>query len=204
MNEPRVFVVDDDQDMRSSFKWLIESVGLAVEAFRSAEEFLDAYEPAQPGCLLLDVRMPGMGGLRLLERLQANGAQLPVIVVTGHGEVAMAVQAMKSGAFDFMEKPANHQQLLERIQDALAVDRERRARALEVAAFEQLLAQLTQREREVLGRMVKGEPSKTIALEFGISERTVEKHRESIMHKMEARSLAQLIRMVVEYGRTIA
>ena len=203
MSEPKVFVVDDDQDMRSSFKWLIESVGLAVEAFRSAEEFLEAYEPAQPGCLLLDVRMPGMGGLRLLERLQAQGAQLPVIVVTGHGEVAMAVQAMKSGAFDFMEKPANHQQLLERVQDALALDRERRARALEVAAFEQLLAQLTQREREVLVRMVKGEPSKAIALEFGISERTIEKHRESIMHKMEARSLAQLIRMVVEYGRAI-
>lgn len=204
MSEPTVFVVDDDQDMRSSFKWLIESVGLPVEAFRSAEEFLEAYEPAQPGCLLLDVRMPGMGGLRLLERLHAQGSQLPVIVVTAHGEVAMAVQAMKSGAFDFLEKPANHQQLLERIQDALAEDRARRARALEIAAFEQLLAQLTQREREVLGRMVKGEPSKAIALEFGISERTIEKHRESIMHKMETRSLAQLIRRVVEYGRAIA
>ncbi len=201
--DPTVFVVDDDQDMRSSFKWLIESVGLAVEAFRSAEEFLDVYKANRPGCLLLDVRMPGMGGLRLLERLQAAGSRLPVIVITGHGEVWMAVQAMKSGAFDFLEKPATHQQILDRVQDALQVDRENRARAAELAAFRRLLAQLTQREREVLDRMVKGEPSKTIALDLGISERTVEKHRENIMHKMEARSLAHLIRMVVEHGKDV-
>ena len=201
MDEPTVFVVDDDQDMRNSFKWLIESVGLRVDAHRSAEDFLLVYRADRPGCLVLDVRMPGMGGLRLLERLRAGGACLPVIVITGYAEVWMAVQAMKWGAFDFLEKPVTHQQILDRIQDALKRDREYRARAKELAAFRQLLAQLTQREREVLDRMVQGEPSKAIAMEFGISERTVEKHRENIMHKMEARSLAQLIRGMVEFGR---
>jgi FixJ family two-component response regulator len=199
--DPTVFVIDDDQDMRSSFKWLIESVGLPVEAFRSAEEFLEAYAPSRSGCLLLDVRMPGMGGLRLLERLRATQTRLPVIVITGHGEVWMAVQAMKAGAFDFLEKPATHQRILDCVQDALATDRKQRARALERAAFEQRLGQLTQREREVLERMVEGEPSKAIALQFGISERTVEKHRESVMHKMETRTLAQLIRLAVEHGQ---
>jgi two-component system response regulator FixJ len=196
-----VFVVDDDRDMRNSLKWLIESVGLPVETFRSAEEFLAAYLATQPGCLLLDVRMPGMGGLHLLECLHAAGACLPVILITGHGEVSMAVQALKAGAFDFLEKPAAPQRILDRIQDALAADRAMRAKASELAAFRQLLAQLTQREREVLDRMVEGETSKTIALELGISERTVEKHRESLMHKMGVRSLAQLIRRVVEYQK---
>lgn len=197
--KPTVFVVDDDQDMRDSFRWLIESVALPVETFRSAEEFLAYYTPNRPGCLLLDVRMPGMGGLRLLERLRTSGANLPVIVITGHGEVPMAVQALKLGAFDFLEKPAPPQQILDRIQDALTLDQELRAKAEEIAAFERLFGQLTQREREVLDRMVEGESSKAMALEFGISERTVEKHRESIMHKLEARSLGQLIRRVVEY-----
>ncbi|SMF94055.1 two component transcriptional regulator, LuxR family [Methylomagnum ishizawai] len=201
MKDSTVFVVDDDQDMRQSFKWLIESVGLPVEAFVSAEDFLAAYRDDRPGCLLLDVRMPGMGGLRLLERLRELGLCLPVIVITGHAEVWMAVQAMKAGAFDFLEKPVTHQQMLDRIQDALRQDRERRARAVECAAFRQRLALLTQREREVLDRMVRGEPSKAIALEFGLSERTIEKHRENLMHKMEARSLAQLIRGMVEFGR---
>lgn len=200
-NKPTVFVVDDDQDMRDSFRWLIESVALPVETFASAEAFLAGCATERPGCLLLDVRMPGMGGLRLLERLKTSGSNLPVIVITGHGEVPMAVYALKLGAFDFLEKPAPPQQVLDRIQDALALDRELRARAGEVAAFERLLAQLTQREREVLDRMVEGESSKAIALELGISERTVEKHRESIAHKLEARSLGQLIRRVVEYRR---
>ena len=198
MSDAVVYVVDDHQDMRNSFKWLIESVGIPVEAFASAEEFLAAYRDGLPACLLLDVRMPGMGGMRLLERLRDSGSKLPVIVITGHAEVRMAVQAMKSGAYDFLEKPAAHQLVLERIQDALAADRQRRARMAERAAFREALGQLTQREAEVLDRIVSGEPSKAIALEFGISERTVEKHRENIMRKMGARSLAQLVRGMVE------
>lgn len=198
--DPTVFVVDDDLDMRNSLKWLIESIGLPVEAFVSAEAFLETYHPARPGCLVLDVRMPGMGGLRLLEQLTEAGAGLPVILLTGHGEVSMAVQALKSGAFDFIEKPAAHQRILDRVQDALAADREQRARAVERAAFRERFAQLTQREREVLHRLVDGESNKTIAHGLDISERTVEKHRERLMSKMEVRTVAHLIRLVVEHG----
>ena len=124
--EPTVFVVDDDQEMRRSFKWLIESVRLPVEVFECAEAFLHAFNPSRPGCLLLDVRMPGMGGLRLLDWLRSQGAHLPVIVLTGHGDVSMAVNALKGGAFHFIEKPANCQQLVHCIQDALALDRDLR------------------------------------------------------------------------------
>jgi two-component system response regulator FixJ len=199
--EPTVFVVDDDQDMRNSLKWLVESIGLPVETFPSAEDFLAADPAARPGCVLLDVRMPGMGGLRLLEHMQATGLSLPVIIFTGHGEVSMAVKALKTGAFDFIEKPATHQQILDRVRDALATDCEIRTRASEWAAFQSLLAQLTQREREVLDRLVEGESSRFIAQELRISERTVEKHRERLMHKIQARSLAHLIRLVVEHRR---
>jgi two-component system response regulator FixJ len=199
--KPTVFVVDDDQDMRNSLKWLVESIGLPVETFPSAEHFLAAEPATRPGCLLLDVRMPGMGGLRLLEHLKAMGSRLPVIVFTGHGEVSMAVTALKTGAFDFIEKPATHQLILDRVQDALAADTWNRTRASEQAAFEDLVAQLTQREREVLDRLVEGEITRDIALGMGISERTVEKHRERLMHKMQARTLAHLIRRVVEHRK---
>jgi two-component system response regulator FixJ len=194
-----VFVVDDDSDMRQSLKWLIESVGLPVQAFDSAEQFLEGYQPARPGCLLLDVRMPGMGGMRLLEHLQKAGIDLPTIVFTGHGDVPMAVQALKAGAFDFVEKPATHQQILDRVQDALAAERDRRARQSRRHAWETALTHLSQREREVLDGVVEGRSNKVIAMELGISERTVEKHRHSIMQKMGAGSLAELIRMVVLY-----
>jgi two-component system response regulator FixJ len=196
-----VFVVDDDQDMRNSLKWLLESVNLPVETYASAEQFLVGYTADRPGCLLLDVRMPGMGGIRLLEYLRKSRMRLPVIVLTGHGDVPMAVQALKLGAFDFIEKPATHQRILERTQDALATDRERRARDTDTAAFGRLLAQLSQREREVLDLLVEGESNKAISTELGISERTVEKHRENVMQKMEVKSLARLIRMVVLYQR---
>lgn len=194
-------MVDDDLDMRNSLKWLVESIGLPVETFPSAEEFLAADRSGWPGCLLLDVRMPGMGGLRLLEHLHKGGTGLPVIVFTGHGEVSMAVKALKTGAFDFIEKPATHQLILDRVQDALATDRRNRTRASEAAAFRELLAQLTQREREVLDRLVDGEITRDIAQSMDISERTVEKHRERLMHKMQTRTLAQLIRLVVEHRK---
>lgn len=199
--EPTVFVVDNDADMRNSLKWLIESIGLAVEAFASAEAFLEANAAGRPGCLLLDVRMPGMGGLRLLEHLRAAGSKLPVIMLTGHGEVSVAVYALKCGAFDFIEKPASHQLILERVRDALALDRENWVRASELIAFEKRLGLLTSREREVMERLVEGDSTKTIATLFDISERTVEKHRERLMGKMEAKSLAQLVRMVMGYRK---
>jgi two-component system response regulator FixJ len=195
--EPTVFVVDDDQEMRCSFKWLIESVGLPVEVFECAEAFLQAFDPNRPGCLLLDIRMPGMGGLRLLEWLRSQRAYLPVIVFTGHGDVSMAVDALKGGAFHFIEKPASCQQLLHCIQDALALDRDLRTRASKQAAIEARLAQLTPRERGVLERVIEGEPNKRIAMELGITERTVEKHRENIMEKMGTRSLAKLMQMIL-------
>ena len=195
--EPTIFVVDDDQEMRRSFKWLIESVRLPVEVFECAEAFLQAFNPNRPGCLLLDVRMPGMGGLRLLDWLRSQGAHLAVIVFTGHGDISMAVDALKGGAFHFIEKPASCQQLVHCIQDALALDRDLRTKASKQAAIEARLAQLTPREHEVLERVVEGESNKCIAMELGITERTVEKHRESIMEKMGTRSLAKLIQMIL-------
>jgi two-component system response regulator FixJ len=195
--EPTVFVVDDDPEMRRSFKWLIESVHLPVEVFACAEAFIQAFDPNRPGCLLLDVRMPGMGGLRLLDWLRAQGgAHLPVIVFTGHGDVSMAVEALKGGAFHFIEKPASCQQLVHCIQDALALGRDLRTKASKQAAIEARLTQLTPRERGVLERVIEGEPNKCIAMELGITERTVEKHRESIMEKMGTRSLAKLMQMI--------
>lgn len=195
--EPTVFVVDDDPEMCNSLKWLIESVRLPVEVFECAEAFLQAFDPSRPGCLLLDVRMPGMGGLRLLDWLRSQGAHLPVIVFTSHGDVSMAVDALKGGAFYFIEKPASCQQLLHCIQDALALDRDLRAKASKQAAIEARLAQLTPRERGVLERVVEGEPNKCIAMQLGITERTVEKHRENIMEKMGTRSLAKLMQMIL-------
>lgn len=198
---PTVFVVDDDQDMRNSLKWLIESIGLPVETFPSAEDYLAGAPCSRPGCLLVDVRMPGMGGLRLLEYLRDGQLPPPVILLTAHGEVSMAVQALKNGAFDFIQKPGTPQFILERVQDALALDRRNRALAAERAAMAELFAQLTQREREVLDRLVEGKTSRDIAQAMGISERTVEKHRERLMHKMRARSLVHLVRMVVEFAK---
>jgi FixJ family two-component response regulator len=195
--EPAVFVIDDDEDMRNSLQWLIESIGLAVVSFASAEQFLAARIPKQAGCLLLDVRMPGMGGLRLLEHLRRHGGDLPVIFFTGHGDVPMAVRALKAGAFDFLEKPASHQQILDRIRDALAADHDLRESAAERAAIAARLGRLTYREREVLDQIVEGGPNKVIAARLGISEKTLEKHRASVMEKMQARSLAHLIRMTL-------
>ena len=192
-----VYVVDDDDDMRRSLRWLLESVGLSVATFATAEEFLSAYAPPGSGCLLLDIRMPGMGGIRLLERLQNQMRHLPVIVFTGHGDVPMAVRAMKKGALDFLEKPASHQDILDSIQDALEFDRRQRLEDAEFGVVTQSEKQLSDRERQVLERIVDGDSNKIIALNLAISERTVEKHRENIMQKMGARSLAHLIRMVL-------
>ena len=195
-----VYLVDDDSDMRNSIQWLLESVSLPVCAFESAEQFLAAYTDGNPGCLLLDVRMPGMGGLRLLEHMQSVNAHLPVIMFTGYGDVDMAVRALKSGAFDFLEKTATHQLILERVQLALAAGKNLHLREVERARFKAILAQVSPREFEVMQKMIMGQPNKVIAIDLGLSERTVEKHRKSVMDKTQARSLAELIRLTYLYS----
>ena len=194
--EPIVYIVDDSADVRSSLPWLVESVGIKAQAFASAEHFLAACRPDQPGCLVLDLRMPGMGGMQLLESLQGKGIHLPVIVFTGHGEVESAVRAMKAGALDFVEKPFTQQGLIEKIQKALLEDRRRRDAREERSRVARRMAQLTPRENEVLGLIFAGLRNRAIAKRLGISEKTVEVHRAKIMEKMEAASLAELIRMV--------
>jgi FixJ family two-component response regulator len=193
--EPIVYVVDDDQAVRDSLRWLIESIGHRVEAFDHAQEFLDAYDSEQPGCLVLDVRMPGMSGLDLQDRLRDRGIQLPIIIITGHGDVPMAVRAMKSGALDFVEKPFSDQVLLERIQQALDLDGRMRQRFERVKDIAARLATLTPREREVMDQVVAGHANKVIAYELGVSMKTVEAHRGKVMRKMKARSLSDLVQM---------
>ena len=194
-NKGTVFIVDDDHGVRQGMKFLMRSVGLDAEAFPSADAFLESFDNERAGCLVLDIRMPGMGGLDLQERLLTLGSPLPIIFITGHGDVPMAVEAMQKGAFDFIQKPFRDQDLLERIGEALNADqRERteRARRSDVAAR---LEKLTDREREVLELVVAGKPNKVIAYELGVSQRTVEIHRARVMDKMQARSLADLVRM---------
>ncbi|MGY6213991.1 response regulator transcription factor [Methylolobus aquaticus] len=189
-----VVVVDDDRDIRESMQWLVESIGLRSRAFKSAEDFLAHPDVSEASCLLLDVRMPGMGGLSLLRQLQVERRHLPVIMLTAHGDIPMAVQAVKSGAFDFIEKPGLPEQILERVRDALRVSEEIRVRDVAKTTFNTLFNQLTEREQGILVRVVQGQSNKKIGTDLAISERTVEKHRESILKKMHTRSFAQVIR----------
>ncbi len=196
-NQPTVFVVDDDEAMRESLTWLIESVGLNVETFSSADDFLKFYYPGRPGCLLLDVRMPGMSGLELQGHLQKQQVKVPVIIITGHGDVPMAVRAMKAGAIDFIEKPFNDEQLLESIRNALSIDDTQRDEQAFKAEIASRLEQLTPRESEVMDMVTSGKSNKEIANTLGVSAKTVEAHRAKVMEKMEAGSLAELVRLVV-------
>ncbi|MGE0485931.1 MAG: response regulator transcription factor [Gammaproteobacteria bacterium] len=193
---PTVFVIDDDAAVRQSLSLLMRSMALTVETFESAQDFLDRADPARPGCLVLDIRMPGMSGLELQDELSRLGFITPVIFVTGHGDVAMAVRAMKTGAVDFIEKPFSDQVLLERVNQALELDRATRDARAEIADIERRLGQLSPREREVMSRIVAGQANKVIAIELGLSERTVEIHRAKVMSKTGARSLAELVSMV--------
>jgi two-component system, LuxR family, response regulator FixJ len=195
---PTVFIVDDDEAVRSSLRLLIKSVGLIPSALASAREFLEKYDPAQPGCLVLDVRMPDMSGLELQEQLNRQGAVIPVIFITGHGDVPMAVEAMQAGAFDFLQKPFRDQDLIDRIQRALEKDRSNRAVLNERSLIRERLETLTPREREVLEMVSSGKPNKIMAADLGVSQRTVEIHRARVMEKMGASSLAQLVRMVMD------
>jgi two-component system, LuxR family, response regulator FixJ len=195
-----VFIVDDDAAVRDGLSLLMKSVALPARFFASADEFLREWQPDLYGCLLLDVRMPGMGGLELQKELIRRRITLPVIFMTGHGDVQMAVEALQLGAFDFLEKPFRDEELLQRINRALAQDREDRARDREQTAVRARLQALTPREREIARRLIDGQANKRIALDLDISQRTVELHRAHIMEKMQARSLAQLVRQFVQAG----
>jgi len=198
--QPIVFVVDDDRAMRDSLRWLLESIGLSVRTYATATEFLDDHDPAQPGCLVLDVRMPGMSGLDLQTELVQRGAELPTIVVTGHAEVAMAVRAVKAGAIDFIEKPFSDQLLLDRVRQALEIDRQSREIRTRREEARRRLASLSAREREVLGLVAAGKANKEIAAALGLSPKTVEVHRAHVMAKMAVDSLAELIRVALLAG----
>ena len=195
---PMVFIVDDDAAVRSSLRLLVKSVGLSAAVFTSAQEFLSSYDTRQPGCLVLDVRMPGMSGLELQQQLNLRGAVIPVIFITGHGDIPMAVEAMQHGAFDFLQKPFRDQELIDRIQRALEKDRENRAALGQRARIRERLDSLTPREREVLALVTSGKANKVMAADLGLSQRTVEIHRAHVMEKMAASSIAQLVRMVLD------
>ncbi len=193
-----VFIVDDDPGVRNAMELLLRSVGRSAALFASAEDFLAAFDRNRAGCLVLDIRMPGLSGLELQERLLALGSSIPVIFITGHADVPMAVEAMQKGAFDFIEKPVRDQELLERISEALSVDRRQRSRQESLAEIEARVSRLTKREREVMDLVVAGKANKVVAWELGTSQRTVEIHRARVMDKMQARSLAELVRMSLQ------
>jgi two-component system, LuxR family, response regulator FixJ len=195
---PTIFVVDDDEGVRNSIRFLLKSVGLATKTLASASEFLETYKPRQPGCLVLDVRMPGMSGLELQQQLNLRGAIIPVIFITGHGDIPMAVEAMQHGAFDFLQKPFRDQDLIDRIQRALERDAQNRAALAQHDRISARFDSLTPREREVLALMTRGKPNKIMAADLGVSQRTVEIHRARVMEKTGAGSLAQLVRMAMD------
>lgn len=199
MSEPTqtIYVVDDDEAMRDSMSWLLEGEGYRVSCFDSAERFLHARHDQMRGCIVLDVRMPEMSGLELHERLTALGSRLPIIFVTGHGDVPMAVAALQRGACDFIEKPFHNQDLLDRIQRALELDMQIAQRRQRDNAIAHRLGQLTQREHEVMDLVVAGKLNKQVADELQISMKTVEAHRARVMEKMGVRTLAELVKAVL-------
>lgn len=192
-----VHIIDDDEAVRQSLAFLLSSAGLAVRLYDSAAAFLDGLEGAQTGCLITDVRMPGMTGLELLHELKAKACGLPAIVITGHGDVPLAVEAMKAGAIDFIEKPFDQEALLSAVEAALAYGRTGDRGGENRAAVAAKLAILSERERQVLEGLISGHPNKTIAHDLGISPRTVEVYRANLMAKMQAKSLSELIRMAI-------
>ena len=201
--EPLVYVVDDEASIRDSLAMLLRSVGLASRTFADARSFLAAYQPRPDTCLVADVRMPGMSGPELQEQLVARGATIPIIFITGYGDVATAVRTLKMGAEDFILKPFSNQLLLDRVQRAIVTDAESRRRRAETRNLEELVGRLTPREREVADMVMAGQPSKSIAAGLGVSEKTVEFHRANIMTKLGAQSLAALLRILLQ-ARTLA
>jgi len=198
--KPLIYIVDDDDGMRRALTVLITTIGYQAVAFAKPTEFLAKYDPSQPGCLVLDVRMPEMSGLEVQQHLNKAGSVLPVILVSGHGDIPMAVQAMKDGAFDFLQKPFRDQELIDRINGALKLDAQNRESVDRLADLTAREQSLTPREREVLVLVVDGKANKVIAIDLGLSERTVEIHRANVMEKMGARSVAHLVKMHLMLG----
>ena len=194
-NAATVYVVDDDDGMRRALSLLLNTVGYKTAAFASPVEFLDKFKPDTAGCLVLDIRMPGMSGLELQQHLNRMGSMLPVIFITGHGDVPMAVQAMKEGAFEFVQKPFRDQDLLDRINHALEQDKENRSTLARRADVLHRVESLTPREKQVMAMVVDGAANKVVAIDLGLSERTVEIHRAKVMEKMGARSVAHLVKL---------
>jgi FixJ family two-component response regulator len=199
--DPTVFIVDDEVAVAESLRWLIESVGLRVETFSAASEFLARYRPERAGCLVLDVRMPAMSGLELQDRLKGQGVSLPIIFVTGHGGVQTAVRALKGGAFDFIEKPFDDQRMLDLVQKALALDADARRHTAAQAGAAARYASLSAREHEVLDLLIEGQTNKAIARSLGIASKTVETHRANVMQKMAAPTMPHLVKQVLDLRR---
>ena len=197
---PTVFVVDDDGPMRGMLRELLYSAGLAVETYPGAREFLAALDSTRPGCIITDLRMPGMSGIGLQQHLASRGCLLPFVVLSGHGDIPTAAEAFKAGAVDFLEKPVRPQQLLEAVFTAIRRNEELRLRESERATAQARLAGLTAREREVLDLLVAGQPNKIVAARLGISHNTVENHRAAIMRKTGTEHVAELVRLVVAAG----
>jgi FixJ family two-component response regulator len=203
-------VIDDDEPVRDAIGLLLDTVDIPFEAFGSAKGFLEAYQPGSEGCLVLDIRMPGMSGLELQDHLLARHDPIPIIFITGHGDIPMAVEAMKKGAHDFIRKPFRDQELLDSVREALARDASARSQQTLLDSALERVDALTPREREVFDRVADGQANKVVAIDLGISERTVEIHRSQVMQKMQARSLADLVKMKIlleqngyRTGRTI-
>jgi len=198
-----VFIVDDDDAVRESLEFLMKSIGQPAESFPSAKDFLNAYNPDKPGCLLLDIRMPGMSGIELQDELKKRDIRIPIIFITGHGDVPMAVKAIQAGAADFIQKPFRDQELIDRIREVLVEDTQNRADLLERSEILHRMGTLTEREKEVMEQVVVGKANKVVAIDLSVSQRTVEIHRANVMEKMKAKSLAQLVRLVMRARREI-
>ena len=195
--QPTVFVVDDDEPVRDAIGLLLDTVDISHQVFDSAQSFLAGYDGPRNGCLVLDIRMPGMSGVELQDHLLEDRDPLPIIFITGHGDIPMAVEAMKKGALDFIRKPFRDQELLDRIQEALTFDAENREHHADLEALRERVDSLTPREHEVFVRVAEGQANKVVAIDLEISERTVEIHRSQVMQKMQARNLADLVKMKI-------
>ncbi len=203
MTDQKVFIIDDDEAVRDSMSMLLETMDLPHVCFASAVEFLDTYDGTQRGCLVLDIRMPGMNGLELQQRLKEKSACLPIIFTTGHGDVPMAVEAMREGALDFMRKPIREQDLLDRIQEALDYEAGIRNAMIDRDQMTNKLSALTLREREVFECVADGQANKVVGIDLGISERTVEVHRSQVMKKLGVRTLAELVKIKITMDKPV-